>query len=143
MRGANNYHEIAALREVEEQIMDVIARAREILARRATVEELRAAYLDINERQADYRGKLEDVFLLHDRRHKEFQALFQRCRRLLDELEQAEDSIQNECFKLLFCDLRDAEAARHLAVGANRKLSGWIGRNLRALKTAFSRREAV
>ncbi|MDI6822541.1 MAG: hypothetical protein QMD66_06780 [Actinomycetota bacterium] len=143
MRGANNYHEIAALREVEEQIMDVVAKAREILARQATVEELRAAYLDINKRQAAYQGKLEDIFLLHDQRHKEFQALFQRCRHLLEELEQAEDSIQNECFKLLFYDLKDAEAARLSAVGANRKLSGWIGRNLQALKSAFSRREAV
>lgn len=143
MRGANNYHEIAALREVEEQIMDVVARAREILARKATVEELRAAYLDINERQAAYQGKLEDIFLLHDRRHKEFQALFARCRHLLEELEQAEDSIQNECFKLLFYDMRDAEAVRRSAAWANRNLSSWIGRNLQALKTAFSRRQAI
>lgn len=138
----NNYHEISALREIEDDIMDIIARSREVLSRTASIEELRRSFRTINEKQAVYKHNLEDLLLLHDRRHKEFQLLFRRCQSLLAELETAEDSIQNETFRLLASDRTDAEAIRALGVAANEKISGWVSRNLGALKAAFSRRKA-
>lgn len=139
----NNFHEIAALMEIEGNIMDIIARSREILSRASDIEELRRSFQEINDKQAKYEHGLEDLLLLHDRRHEEFQTLFRRCKGLLAELETAEDAIQQETFRMLSRGLVDAEAIRALGVEANNRLSGWLGRNLGALKAAFARRRAA
>jgi PAS domain-containing protein len=140
----NNFTEISALRDIEGNIMDIIARARDILGRTASMEELRSSFREINEKQAAYEHKLEAILMLHNRRHEEFQALFRRCKGLIAELESAEDKIQHETFRMLSRCRKDAEAVRVLGVESNKMLSGWMGRNLQALKGLFSRRkEAV
>jgi len=138
----NNFSEIAALREIEDEIMDIIARSRQMLSRAADIEELRKSFQEINERQANYEHDLEDLLLIHDRRHEEFQTLFRRCRSLISQLESAEDAIQQETFRMLSRDRTDTEFMNTAGVKANQMLSGWLGHNLGALKTAFSRRKA-
>ena len=135
----NNFSEIQALYRIEESIMDVVARARDILGREAVAEELRRAAEEVNARQAVFEAKLTNILRLHDKRHQEFQALFGRCRGLLADLEEVEDRIQAQAFSLLSRDEEDADAIVSYAVGANRNLDGWLHRNLQGLKQLFSR----
>ena len=137
----NNFSEIQVLRKVEESIMDVISRARDILGREAVADELRRAAEEVNAKQAVYEDKLSDLLRLHERRHQEFQALFGRCRGLLADLEEVEDRIQAQAFNLLSRDAEDADAIVACAVGANRSLDGWLHRHLQGLKQLFSREE--
>ncbi len=124
----NNFSEIKELREVQNQIMDAIALADDIMRRHASLDEMKTVCRSINDKQAAIKERLQA-----------YRRAIYTCDQKLEILEEKEDALQLECFSLLSRDLEDADAAKAHLVAGNRRLSSWISRNLSGLKAMFSR----
>jgi hypothetical protein len=128
----NNYTEIKELRAIQDEIMDAIAAANEILARSLPIEESRLLWRAINEKQEAAREKVRACL-----------KQLARCIVLLDELEEKEDLLHAECYALLERDRESAGSIQRHGVDANRRLDSWVRRNLQILKRSFSRKEVL
>lgn len=128
MKPGNNYTEIKELRSIQDELMDCICRADDILRRNAGLDEIQLIWRAINEKQASV-----------DERLRAYREAFTKCWLARTALEDREDKLQLECFSLLEMDVEDADATKAHLIGANRRMTGWMKRNLEALKGAFSR----
>ena len=124
MSGHNNT-ELNELRHIEENLEDLIARGREMLERSALVEELRSQWEEVTAKQHEFREKRRHLVEIHNRQHKEFMLVNNRCMDLEDELESAEDGIQARCFYLLDRGLEDTDAMVGRGVACRSDLTGW------------------
>lgn len=129
MNRGNNYSEIRDLNAIIEQAMEAIAHADNILRRNADLEEMAMLAEAINDKQETIAAKRDS-----------HQATVKQCEEILAELESREDLLQVQMHLQLSQDRDDAGEIKGIICGCNRRLDGWLRRNLPGLKAMLSGR---